>query len=154
MNTNEKKTYSKREFVREPRPMNATDKYDKMDKFNVNTPVYSASILDEYDFGAMDCDTIRAYMKKQTPKNIIVKDAPAKDGFMGFDELFDKATTEYTNLAGVGVTVLVTTATGKKGLFNGKVSAMVGLKVAVTLDSGAVIMCSPDVDDPRVWFFN
>ena len=153
-NTDDKRTYSKRLFVREPRPMNNTDDYAKMDKFDVRVPVYSASIIDDLNLGALDSDGIKTAMKKQKPKNTIVKDAPVMGGFMSFADVFDKDTKDYTNLAGVSVKVLVVMNTGKKGLFDGVVSAIDGLKVAVTLDSGAVIMCSPDADDPRVWFFN
>ena len=153
-NTDEKRTYSKRLFVREPRPMNNTDNYAKMDKFDVRAPVYSASIIDDLNLGAMDSDEIKTAMKKQKPKNTIVKDVPVMDGFMSFDDVFDKETKDYTNLAGVSVKVLVVMDTGKKGLFDGVVSAIDGLKVAVTLDSGTIIMCSPGADEPRVWFFN
>lgn len=153
-NTDEKRTYSKRLFVREPRPMNNTDNYTKMDKFDVRAPVYSASLIEALNLGALDSDGIKAEMKKQTPKNVIVKDAPVMEGFMSFDDVFEKESKDYTNLAGVSVKILVVMNTGKKGLFDGVVSAIDGLKVAVTLDSGTVIMCSPDVDDPRVWFFN
>lgn len=153
-NTNEKRTYSKRLFVREPRPMNNTDNYAKMDKFDVRVPVFSESLIESLNLATLDSSTVRATMNKQTPKNIIKKDVPAMDGFMSFDDVFDKDTKDYTNLAGVSVKVLVVTESGKKGLFDGVVSAIDGLKVAVTLDSGAVIMCSPDVDEPRVWLFN
>lgn len=153
-NTDEKKTYSKRLFVREARLMNNTDNYSKMDKFDVRVPVYSASLIDDLNLGALDSDEIKTAMKKQKPKNTIVKDVPVMDGFMSFDDVFDKETKDYTNLAGVSVKVLVVMDTGKKGLFDGVVSAIDGLKVAVTLDSGAVIMCSPGADEPRVWFFN
>lgn len=146
-------TYEKRGFVRETRLMDSTDDYTKMDKMTVKIPVYSLELIESLDLGNKSPEEVKKAMAGQKPKNVIVKERPKSNGFKGLYEALDKATTEYTNLAGVHVDV-VTIIRGDVVNFDGTVSAVDGLKVAITLDNDDVVMCSVENKDVKTWLFN
>lgn len=146
-------SYQKRNFVRETRLMDSTDDYSAMDKFEVKIPVYSVSLIDELNLKDVRPEDIKKIMSEQQPKNLIVKERPRVDGFKGLFEALDKTTTEYTNLAGCQVDV-ITIIRGDKVRFNAKVTAIDGLKVALTLDNDSIVMCSVDNKDAKTWLFN